>query len=76
MSKDARLWMHETRPTTFTLVVDDFAIKVMSDNDANHLINVLKADYTITVDNEAMKYIGLTIISVLFGQPYAPEKKE
>ncbi len=24
------LWMHETRPTTFTLVVDDFRIKIMS----------------------------------------------
>jgi hypothetical protein len=55
------LWRHETRPTTFTLVVDDFAIKVMSDDDANHLINVLKANYTITVDKDATKYIGLTI---------------
>ncbi len=33
----------------------------MSDDDADHLINVLKADYTITVDREATKYIGLTI---------------
>ena len=49
------LWRHETRPTTFTLVVDDFAIKVMSDDDANHLINVLKANYTITVDKDATK---------------------
>jgi hypothetical protein len=24
------LWMHETRPTTFTLMVDNFAIKIMS----------------------------------------------
>jgi hypothetical protein len=55
------LWTHDTRPTTFTLVVDDFAIKVMSDDDTNHLINVLKANYTITVDEEATKYIGLTI---------------
>ena len=35
-------WTHDTRPTTFTLVVDDFAIKVMNDDDANHLINALK----------------------------------
>ena len=55
------LWTHDTRPTTFTLVVDDFAIKVMSDDDTNHLINALKANYTITVDEEATKYIGLTI---------------
>jgi hypothetical protein len=55
------LWTHETRATTFTLVVDNFAIKVMSDDDANHLINVLKANYKITVDKDATKYIGLTI---------------
>ena len=55
------LWTHETRPTTFTLVVDDFAIKIMSEDDANHLINILKKDYTISVDREATKYIGLTI---------------
>ncbi len=49
------------RPNTFTLVVDDFEIKIMSKNDADHLINVLKKDYTITVDRKATKYIGLTI---------------
>jgi hypothetical protein len=27
------LWAHKTRPTTFTLVVDDFAIKIKSEND-------------------------------------------
>ena len=54
-------WMHEMRPTTFTLVVDDFAILIMSEDNANHRINILKKDYTITVDREATKYIGLTI---------------
>ena len=54
------LWTHETRPTTFTLVVDNFAIKIMSENNVNH-INVLKKNYTIIVDREATKYIGLTI---------------
>ncbi len=54
-------WTHKTRPTTFTLVVDDFAIKIMSEDYANHLINILKKDHTITVDREVTKYIGLTI---------------
>ena len=49
------LWTHETRPTTFTLVVDDFTIKIMSEDDANHLMNILKKDYTTTVDREATK---------------------
>ena len=50
-------WTHEIRPTTFTLVVDDFAIKIMSEDDANHLVNILKTDYTITVDKEAKKIL-------------------
>jgi hypothetical protein len=55
------LWTHKTRPTTFTIVVDDFAIKIMSEKDVDHLINALKKHYTITVDKEATKYIGLAI---------------
>jgi hypothetical protein len=54
-------WTHETRPTTFTLVIDNFAIKIMSEDNANHLINILKKDYTITVNKEGMKYNGLTM---------------
>jgi hypothetical protein len=44
-----------------TLVVDNFAIKIMSEDIPNHIINTLKKYYTITVDREATKYIGLTI---------------
>jgi hypothetical protein len=56
-----RLWTHKTRPTAFTLIVDDFAIKIMSENNAYHIINALKKYFTITVDKDAAKYIGLTI---------------
>jgi hypothetical protein len=55
------LWTHETRRTTFTLVVDDFAIKIMSEHNADHLIKALRKYYQITVDKEATTYIGLTI---------------
>jgi hypothetical protein len=55
------LWTHVTRPTTFTLVVDNFTIKIISENNADHIINGLKKYYTITVDKDAAKYIGLTI---------------
>jgi hypothetical protein len=33
----------------------------MSENNADILINILKKDYTMTVDREATKYIGFTI---------------
>jgi hypothetical protein len=36
------LWTHKTRKTFFTLVVDDFAIKYTSMEDAQHLIDALK----------------------------------
>jgi hypothetical protein len=49
------------RPTTFALIVDDFAIKIMIENNSNHIINALKKIYTITVDKDAAKYIGLAI---------------
>ncbi len=55
------LWTHETRKTCFTLVVDDFAIKYTSIEDSQHLIDALKQDYTITIDWDATKYIGLTL---------------
>ncbi len=53
------LWTHETRKTCFTLVVDNFAIKYTSKEDAQHLIDALKQDYTITINWDATKYIGL-----------------
>ena len=51
------LWTHVTRKICFTLVVDEFAAKYTNMDDAKHLINVLKKDYTITVDSDATKYI-------------------
>ena len=55
------LWTHKTRNICFTLVVDDFAIKFTKKEDAQHLIDALEKDYTISIDWEAEKYIGLTI---------------
>jgi hypothetical protein len=55
------LWTHETKTTIITLIVDDFAIKIMSEDNANHIINTLMKHYIITVDREATKYSGLTI---------------
>ncbi len=55
------LWTHEMRNTCFTLVVDNFAIKYTNMEDAKQLIDALQKDYTITVDWNATKYIGITI---------------
>jgi hypothetical protein len=55
------LWTHVTRKSCLPLVVDDFAIKYTKMEDTQHLIDVLKKDYTVTIDWDANKYIGLTI---------------
>ena len=55
------LWRHITRPTIFTLVVDDFGIRYGSDADAHHLINALRDLYEITIDWAGKLYCGLTL---------------
>jgi hypothetical protein len=39
------LWRHQTQPITFSLVVDDFGIKYVGKNHADHLITCLKEKY-------------------------------
>ena len=55
------LWRHESRQTIFALCVDDFGVKYYNEDDANHLINVLKKYYPISLDREGKNYCGLTI---------------
>jgi len=55
------LWTHDKRAITFCLIVDDFAIKYTQKEDFEHLLSVLKKDYTATEDWDATKYLGLTI---------------
>jgi hypothetical protein len=55
------LWTHKTRDICFTLVVDDFAVKYTKKEDAQHLIDAIQKNYTITIDWDATKYIGLTV---------------
>ena len=44
------LWKHRTKPTTFSLCVDDYGVKYFSKPDANHLIQALNTSYEITID--------------------------
>ena len=55
------LWRHKTRATIFTLVVDNFATKYMKKQDTDHLLQSLRAKYTIYTDWEASLYIGILI---------------
>jgi hypothetical protein len=43
-----RLWKHTTRPILFSLVVDDFGVKYVEKEYAEHLIQTLKLYYPIS----------------------------
>jgi hypothetical protein len=53
------LWLHKTRPISFTLVVDDFAVKYVGNQHAEHLWNVLLRNYELTTDWTATVYSGM-----------------
>ena len=55
------LWRHKTRRTTFVLCVDDFGVKYFSKADAQHLIDALQTNYSLTIDWSGSLYCGLTL---------------
>ena len=55
------LYRHVWRPVTFTLVVDDFGVKFVGDQHANHLKKTLEQHYPITVDWSGSKYVGISL---------------
>jgi hypothetical protein len=55
------LWLHKTRRISFTLVVDDFAVKYVGNQHAEHLRNALLRTYELTADWTATVYSGITL---------------
>lgn len=55
------LWTHTSRPITFTLVVDDFGIKYVGREHLDHLLNAIKKDYKVEVDETGGLYCGITL---------------
>jgi hypothetical protein len=56
----AGIWSHKTRPISFTLVVDNFAVKYVGKQHAKHLRNALLRTYELTTDCTATVYSGMT----------------
>ncbi len=54
-------WQHDWRPISFTLVVDNFGMNYIDNNNVGHLMSILNQDYTIDTDWEGMQYLGLTL---------------
>ena len=55
------LWKHTTRPTQFTLTVDDFGVKYIGRDNAIHLITALRKHYELKIDWEGKLYCGITL---------------
>ena len=55
------LFTHKTRPIWFTLVVDDFGVKYVGKEHANHLMSVLKEFYDVEEDWTGSLYCGITL---------------
>jgi hypothetical protein len=55
------LFIHTTRPISFTLVVDDFGVKYNDINDVHYLVHALQEKYELHIDLTGSKYIGVTL---------------
>jgi hypothetical protein len=55
------LWRHATCPITFSLVVDDFGVKYVGKEHAEHLIKCLKEKYKLTKDWAGDLYCGIAL---------------
>jgi hypothetical protein len=55
------VWMHRTQPISSTLVVDDFAVKYVGKQHAEHLRDALLRTYELTTDWTATVYSGMTL---------------
>ncbi len=55
------IWYHESRPITFTLVVDDFGVKYVCKEVVQHLTTSIKMDDTITEDWTGNLYCGIQL---------------
>ncbi|EJK62273.1 hypothetical protein THAOC_17120, partial [Thalassiosira oceanica] len=55
------LWKHDWRPIQFTLVVDDFGVKYVGKEHAEHLASAIRQNYKVTEDWTGNRYIGITL---------------
>lgn len=55
------LWAHDTKQLKFSLVVDDFGILYVDDDDLLHLLAALQTKYKITQDLSGALYCGLLL---------------
>ncbi len=55
------LWKHDTCPISFSLVIDDFGVKYVDKESAQHLLDTVRQYYKCSCKWEGEQYCGLTI---------------
>jgi hypothetical protein len=55
------IWLHKTIPLSFSLIVDDVAVKYVGKQHADHLRNALLQSYELTTDWEGKVYSGMSL---------------
>jgi hypothetical protein len=55
------LWLQKTRPIAFSLIVDDFAVKYVGKQHADHLRNALLQSYELPTDWAEKLYSGMSL---------------
>jgi hypothetical protein len=55
------LWKHVSRPVQFSLIVDDFGVKYVGEEHAQHLLKHLKQSYTVSEDWTGSLYAGIEL---------------
>ena len=55
------LWKHVSLPVQFSLVVDDFGVKYVGEENARHLINALTTNYEVSTDWNGSLYCGIKL---------------
>jgi hypothetical protein len=54
-------WTHEWRPISFSLVVDDFGVKYVGEEHAQHLLDSIQEHYKCKAEWDGGRYLGLTL---------------
>ena len=55
------LWTHSSRDIAFSLVVDDFGVKYVGRDNAQHLLSALEELYSVSTDWANELYCGVSI---------------
>ncbi len=55
------MWQHDTRPISFSLVLDDFGVKYMGEESAQHVLDMVRKNYKPSCNWKGEQYCGLTI---------------